>query len=85
MYRAPVIMGKISPDSKTYRTPTHSGGDLLRPEGAYFSIMTSDVLNFIPLITRLLARCVGRVMVPYAKMPIFYASNTRNAFSVAVP
>ena len=24
-------------------------------------------------------------MVPYAKMPIFYASHARNAFSVAVP
>ena len=33
-----------------------SGGVLLRPEGAYFLIMTGDVLYIIPLVTWLLAK-----------------------------
>ena len=55
MHRTPVIIGKISPD-RANRTPTRSGGVLLRPEGAFFFIMTGDVLYIIPLITRLLAK-----------------------------
>ena len=55
MYRTPVIIEKISPD-RANRTPTRSGGVLLRHEGAYFTIMTGKVLYIIPLITRLLAK-----------------------------
>ena len=55
MYRTPVIIRKISPDGAN-STPTRSEGVLLRPEGAYFSKMTGDVLYMIPLITRLLAK-----------------------------
>ena len=55
MYRTPVIIEKISPDREN-RTPTRSGDVLLRHEGAYFSIMTGEVLYIIPLITRLLPK-----------------------------
>ena len=55
MHRTPVIIEKISPD-RANRTPTHSGGVLLRHEGACFTIMTGKVLYIIPLITRLLAK-----------------------------
>ena len=44
----------MSPD-RANRTQTGSRGVLLRPEGTYFPIMTGDVLDAIPLITRLLA------------------------------
>ena len=39
MYRTLVIIGEISHD-RANRTQAHSGGVLLRPEGAYFLIMT---------------------------------------------
>ena len=55
MYRMQVIIVKISPD-RANRTWTCSGVVLLRPEGAFFFIMTGDVLYIIPLITRLLAK-----------------------------
>ena len=54
MYRTPVIIEKISPD-RANRTPTRSGGVLLRNEGAYFTI-TGKVLYIIPLITWLLPK-----------------------------